>query len=147
MENDIIIFRNGELELEVTISEDRETVWLSAALSQLQTRRYVMTAIITPTILAIVILIVRPKVITRIPKLRTTGSVSPKVSPKFSQVSHGISEARFPIKPPSTIPVSKNSSRIQKFFALLISVCSLPCIPVSNDFHLWGITPILLIVA
>ena len=106
-----------------------------------------MTAIITPTILAIVILIVRPKVITRIPKLRTTGSVSPKVSPKFSQVSHGISEARFPIKPPSTIPVSKNSSRIQKFFALLISVCSLPCIPVSNDFHLWGITPILLIVA
>lgn len=30
MENDIIIFRNGELELEVTISEDRETVWLSA---------------------------------------------------------------------------------------------------------------------
>ena len=29
MENDIIIFRNGELELEVTISEDRETVWLS----------------------------------------------------------------------------------------------------------------------
>lgn len=30
MENDIIIFRNGELELEVTNSEDRETVWLSA---------------------------------------------------------------------------------------------------------------------
>ena len=30
MKNDIIIFRNGELELEVTISEDRETVWLSA---------------------------------------------------------------------------------------------------------------------
>lgn len=29
MKNDIIIFRNGELELEVTISEDRETVWLS----------------------------------------------------------------------------------------------------------------------
>ena len=30
MKNDIIIFRNGELVLEVTISEDRETVWLSA---------------------------------------------------------------------------------------------------------------------
>lgn len=29
MTNDIIIFKNGELELEVTISEDRENVWLS----------------------------------------------------------------------------------------------------------------------
>lgn len=29
MANDIIIFKNGELELEVTVSEDRENVWLS----------------------------------------------------------------------------------------------------------------------
>ena len=29
MTNDIVIFRNGELELEVTVSEDRENVWLS----------------------------------------------------------------------------------------------------------------------
>ena len=29
MNNDIVIFKNGELELEVSVSEDRETVWLS----------------------------------------------------------------------------------------------------------------------
>lgn len=29
MANDIVIFKNGELELEVTVSEDRENVWLS----------------------------------------------------------------------------------------------------------------------
>ena len=29
MNNDIVIFRNGELELEVSVSEDKETVWLS----------------------------------------------------------------------------------------------------------------------
>lgn len=29
MGNDIVIFRNGELELEVTVSDDRENVWLS----------------------------------------------------------------------------------------------------------------------
>lgn len=29
MNNDIVIFRNGELELEVSVSEDRNTVWLS----------------------------------------------------------------------------------------------------------------------
>ena len=30
MENEIIVFKNGELELEVNVSEDRENVWLSA---------------------------------------------------------------------------------------------------------------------
>ena len=29
MDNDIVIFKNGELELEVSVSEDKETVWLS----------------------------------------------------------------------------------------------------------------------
>lgn len=29
MTNDIVVFKNGELELEVTVSEDRENVWLS----------------------------------------------------------------------------------------------------------------------
>ena len=29
MNNDIVIFRNGELELEVSVSEDRETIWLT----------------------------------------------------------------------------------------------------------------------
>lgn len=29
MNNDIVIFKNGELELEVSVSQDRETVWLS----------------------------------------------------------------------------------------------------------------------
>ena len=29
MNNDIVIFKNGELELEVSVSKDRETVWLS----------------------------------------------------------------------------------------------------------------------
>lgn len=29
MDNDIVIFKNGELELEVSVSEDRNTVWLS----------------------------------------------------------------------------------------------------------------------
>ena len=29
MNNDIVIFKNGELELEVSVSEDRENVWLS----------------------------------------------------------------------------------------------------------------------
>ncbi len=29
MINDIIIFKNGELELEVSVSKDREDVWLS----------------------------------------------------------------------------------------------------------------------
>lgn len=29
MENEIIVFKNGELELEVNVSEDRENVWLS----------------------------------------------------------------------------------------------------------------------
>lgn len=28
MNNDIVIFKNGELELEVSVSEDKETVWL-----------------------------------------------------------------------------------------------------------------------
>ena len=29
MENEIIVFKNGELELEVNVSDDRENVWLS----------------------------------------------------------------------------------------------------------------------
>ena len=29
MENEIIVFKNGELEIEVNVSEDRENVWLS----------------------------------------------------------------------------------------------------------------------
>ena len=29
MENEIIVFKNGGLELEVNVSEDRENVWLS----------------------------------------------------------------------------------------------------------------------
>ena len=29
MKNDIVVFKNGELELEVTVSENRENVWLS----------------------------------------------------------------------------------------------------------------------
>lgn len=29
MENEIIVFKNGELELEVNVSENRENVWLS----------------------------------------------------------------------------------------------------------------------
>ena len=29
MTNDIVVFKNGELELEVTVSQDREDVWLS----------------------------------------------------------------------------------------------------------------------
>ena len=29
MNNDIVIFKNGELELEVSVSEDKETVWLT----------------------------------------------------------------------------------------------------------------------
>ena len=29
MIKDIVLFKNGELELEVTVSEDREDVWLS----------------------------------------------------------------------------------------------------------------------
>lgn len=29
MNSDIVIFKNGELELEVSVSKDRETVWLS----------------------------------------------------------------------------------------------------------------------
>lgn len=29
MTKDIVLFKNGELELEVTVSEDREDVWLS----------------------------------------------------------------------------------------------------------------------
>ncbi|MDD5800922.1 MAG: hypothetical protein PUD31_00685 [Solobacterium sp.] len=29
MENKVIVFKNGELELEVNVSEDRENVWLS----------------------------------------------------------------------------------------------------------------------
>ena len=29
MNNDIVIFKNGELELKVSVSEDRETVWLT----------------------------------------------------------------------------------------------------------------------
>ena len=36
MENDVIVFKNGELELEVNVSEDRENVWLTQAqMSQL----------------------------------------------------------------------------------------------------------------
>ena len=29
MDNDLIVFKNGELELEVTVSNNRENVWLS----------------------------------------------------------------------------------------------------------------------
>lgn len=29
MENEVIVFKNGELELEVNVSEDREDVWLT----------------------------------------------------------------------------------------------------------------------
>ena len=29
MKNDIVIFKNGELELEVSVSENRENVWLT----------------------------------------------------------------------------------------------------------------------
>lgn len=28
MENEVIVFKNGELELEVNVSDDRENVWL-----------------------------------------------------------------------------------------------------------------------
>ena len=29
MENEVIVFKNGELELEVNVSDNRENVWLS----------------------------------------------------------------------------------------------------------------------
>ena len=29
MENEVIVFKNGELELEVNVSDDRENIWLS----------------------------------------------------------------------------------------------------------------------
>ena len=85
-------------------------------------QRKTKRAITMPMILAIVILIVNPKVITRIPKFSTRGESRPKDWPKFSQDSPAIPLVAFPMNPPSTIPASIKSRRTQKF--LLPISCS-----------------------
>ena len=59
-----------------------------------------MRANTTPMMLAMVILILRPKVMTRIPKLMINGESKPKDCPKFSQDNQDTSCAIVPINPP-----------------------------------------------
>ena len=68
-----------------------------------------------PTMLAIVILIVRPKVTHKIPKSKTTGDVSPKVCPKLKKLLGNI----LPINPPNTIPAKINKRQVQLFLCLI----------------------------
>ena len=70
---------------------------------------------IIPTILAMVILMVRPKVIHKIPKSKTTGEVRPNVCPKLKKLLGNI----LPIKPPSTIPAKINKRQVQLFLCLI----------------------------
>ena len=58
---------------------------------------------ITPMMLAIVIRMLSPNVITRIPRLRISGSLRPKDSPKFNQESPGTFAVISPIKPPYAV--------------------------------------------
>lgn len=74
-----------------------------------------MIAKIIPMILAIEILIVSPKVSTKIPKFNIIGSESPKDCPYPSQLREGIPAVRLPIKPPKTIPVKINKNNAQLF--------------------------------
>ena len=77
-------------------------------------------AIITPIILAIEILMVRPKVSTNIPKSSINGEDNPKVCPYDNQLKKETPDANSPIKPPSTMPASNSKKHAQVFLLLLI---------------------------
>ena len=72
-------------------------------------------AIMMPKILPIVILMDNPKVITKIPRFRTSGESIPKVCPKFKNVPGN----RLPIKPPITIPAKIIRKQAQLFFPFM----------------------------
>ena len=91
-----------------------------------------MRANTTPMMLAMVILILRPKVMTRIPKLIINGESKPKDCPKFSQDSQDTSCAIVPINPPSTIPVSTRRSSTQQFFRF---ICYYPSFVFGRKIH------------
>ena len=71
---------------------------------------------IIPIMLAMVILIVKAKVIHRIPKSKTTGEVKPKVCPKLKKLLGNI----LPIKPPNTIPAKINKRQVQLFLCFIV---------------------------
>ena len=75
-------------------------------------------------ILAMVMRIVSPKVMTSTPRFNTSGVSNQNYCPKFIQDSRLMLLVDSPRKPPSTIPASSSKSRIQKFLFLI--VCSLP---------------------
>ena len=77
-------------------------------------------AIITPIILAIEILMVRPKVSTSIPKSSINREDNPKVCPYDNQLKKETPDANSPIKPPSTMPASNSKKHAQVFLLLLI---------------------------
>lgn len=68
-----------------------------------------------PTILAMVILIVKANVIQIMPKSKTTGDVKPKVCPKLKNVLGNI----LPINPPNTIPAKINKRQVQLFLCFI----------------------------
>ena len=70
---------------------------------------------IIPTMLAMVILIVRAKVIHNMPKSKTTGEVKPKVWPKLKKLLGNI----LPINPPNTIPAKTNNRQVQLFLCFI----------------------------
>ena len=67
-------------------------------------------------ILAIVMLMVKPKVSTMIPRSNTIGLVNPKLCPYASQPRPGTPAARFPINPPNTMPANNNKNNAQLIF-------------------------------
>ena len=75
---------------------------------------------ITPMMLAMVIRMLKPKVMTRIPRFSTRGSFYPKDWPKFSQDKNGTPDAASPMKPPKTIPDKTMSRSTQEFLLLMI---------------------------
>ena len=79
----------------------------------------------TPTILAIEMWMVKPKVSTNIPRSKTIGLVRPKLCPYANQLSPDTSAAKFPISPPKTIPDNSNRNNAQLFFPLIPLAMSL----------------------
>ena len=84
---------------------------------------------IMPTILAMVIFIVKANVIQRMPKSKTTGDVKPKVCPKLKKVLGNI----LPINPPNTIPAKTNKRQVQLFLCFIGSYPFLSIVSIKID--------------
>ena len=85
-----------------------------------------MQAIATPMRLAMVMLMEKPRVNTKIPRSNTTGVVSPKFCSYFSQLKAVFPAASCPRKPPNTTPTNIKSKSAHPFFPAILLPILIP---------------------